>query len=247
MAEVPQGRVSVTMFRLSEKLIVHGGVFMARKSSRWIAGLAVASAAMLMVVAGSLSATKDPAAQTKAAHVDLAAEKSMGTKSAPITLEVYSDFQCPSCRLFFLNATTPLMNDYVASGKVYFIHHDFPLPMHAHSHDAAKWANAAAEIGKFREVEAALYQKQDAWGATGKIDDALDNVLTPTEMKRVRGLLDSPEVTASIQHDEDLAKAKGLTGTPSIFIIHKGQTFPLPAAGTTYNLLKQYIDYLLAQ
>jgi protein-disulfide isomerase len=220
---------------------------MARKSSRWIAGIAVASAAMLIVFAGSISATKNTAAQAKAAHMDLAAEKSMGTKSAPITLEVYSDFQCPSCKQFFLTATTPLMNDYVASGKVFLIHHDFPLPMHAHSRDAAKWANAAAEIGKFREVETALYTKQDAWGATGKIDDALDNVLTPLEMKRVRGLLDSPEVTASIQHDEDLAKAKGLTGTPSIFIIHKGQTFPLPAAGATYNLLKQYIDYLLAQ
>jgi protein-disulfide isomerase len=229
-----------------KKLIVHGGKFMARKSSHWIAGLAVASAAMLMVFTGSLSATKN-SPQTKTAHVDLAAEKSMGTKSAPITLEVYSDFQCPSCRLFFLNATTPLMNDYVASGKVYLIHHDLPLPMHAHSAEAAKWANAAAEIGKFREVETALYQKQDTWGATGKIDGALENVLTPAEMKRVRGLLDSPEVTASIQHDEDLAKAKGLTGTPSIFIIHKGQTYPLPAAGATYNLLKQYIDYLLGQ
>ena len=62
---------------------------------------------------------------------------------------------------FFLTATTPLMNDYVASGKVYLVHHDFPLPMHAHSLDAAKWANAAAEIGKFREVETALYTKQD--------------------------------------------------------------------------------------
>ena len=219
---------------------------MDRKSSRWITGLAVACAAMLMVFAGSLSATKTNV-QMKAAHVDLAAEKSMGTKSAPITLEVYSDFQCPSCRLFFLTAITPLMNDYVASGKVYLIHHDFPLPMHAHSYDAAKWANAAAEIGKFREVETALYTKQDTWGATGKIDDALDSVLTPAEMKRVRALLDSPEVTSSIQHDEDLAKAKGLTGTPSIFITHKGQTVALPAAGATYTLLKQYLDYLLTQ
>jgi protein-disulfide isomerase len=219
---------------------------MDRKSSRWIAALAAVATAVLMIFAGPLSSAK-ASAQTKAAHVDLAAEKSMGTKSAPITLEVYSDFQCPSCRQFFLTATTPLMNDYVASGKVYLIHHDFPLPMHAHSQDAAKWANAAAEIGKFREVETALYTKQDSWGATGKIDEALDNVLTPAEMKRVRSLLDSPEVTASIQHDEDLAKAKGLSGTPSIFITHKGQTYPLPAAGATYNLLKQYIDFLLAQ
>ena len=58
---------------------------MRRKSSRWIAGLAVACAAMLIAFAGSLSAAKN-AAQTKPAHVDLAAEKSLGTKSAPVTL-----------------------------------------------------------------------------------------------------------------------------------------------------------------
>jgi protein-disulfide isomerase len=216
------------------------------QSLRWITGLAVTGSAVLMLFTGSISAKKS-AAQAKPAHLDIAAEKSMGTKSAPITLEVYSDFQCPSCRYFFLNATQPLMNDYVASGKVYFIHHDFPLAMHAHSHDAAKWANAAAEIGKFREVETALYTKQDTWGATGKIDEALDNVLTPVEMKRVRSLLDSPEVTSAIKRDEDLAQAKGLTGTPSIFITHKGQTVPLPATGATYPLLKQYLDYLLTQ
>jgi hypothetical protein len=44
-----------------------------------------------------------------------------------------------------------------------------------------------------------------------------------------------------------MAQAKGLTGTPSIFITHKGQTVPLPAAGATYQLLKQYLDYLLTQ
>jgi len=219
---------------------------MAKKSSRWLAGTAVACATALMILAAPFSSMKT-AAQTKSARVDLAAEKSMGTKSAPITVEVYSDFQCPSCRQFFLTATQPLMNEYVASGKVYLIHHDYPLAMHAHSHDAAKWANAAAEIGKFREVETALYTKQDDWGATGKIEAALDNVLTPVEMKKVRSLLDSPEVTSAIKHDEDMAQAKGLTGTPSIFITHKGQTVPLPAAGATYQLLKQYLDYLLTQ
>jgi protein-disulfide isomerase len=66
-------------------------------------------------------------------------------------------------------------------------------------------------------------------------------------MKRVRTLVDSPEVASAIQHDEDMAKAKGLTGTPSIFITHKGQTAQLPPAGATYTLLKQYLDYLLTQ
>src|ERR1700758_5574834 len=70
--------------------------------------------------------------------------KAIGTKSAPITMEVFSDYQCPACRAFFENTLRFMINDYVASGKVYLVHRDFPLPMHPYSMDAARWANAAA-------------------------------------------------------------------------------------------------------
>ena len=53
------------------------------------------------------------------------------------------------------------------------MHHDFPLPMHSHSREAARWANAAAAIGKFEQVEAVLYSQQETWGASGDIEKAL--------------------------------------------------------------------------
>jgi len=59
----------------------------------------------------------------------------------------------------------------VAAGKVYFIHRDFPLPMHPYSHQAARWSNAAAKIGKFQEVDAALFDNQAAWSADGNIGE----------------------------------------------------------------------------
>lgn len=185
--------------------------------------------------------------QNRAVHADIAAAKTMGTKSAPIELEIFSDFQCPVCRQFYFSVTKQVIDEYVSSGKVYLVHRDFPLPMHEHSRDAAKWANAAAAIGKFQEVEDALYTKQDSWGATGKVEEVVASVLSPAELKRARALVESPEVLAAIQHDEDLGKDRNIGGTPSIFVTHKGQMVPLPAQGTTYTLLKQYLDFLLRQ
>lgn len=169
----------------------------------------------------------------------------MGVKSAPIEVEIFSDFQCPVCRQFYYSVTKQLIDEYVTSGKVYLVHHDFPLPIHAHSQEAAKWADAAAAIGRFQEVEDALYSKQDSWAASGRVDEAVGAVLSATELKRVRALLDSSEVGSAIQHDEELGRERNVNGTPSIFVTHKGQMTSLPAQGVTYNLVKQYLDFLL--
>jgi protein-disulfide isomerase len=216
-----------------------------RKSYGWIAVLIVAAVAFVMTTNGALSAKPGPP-QVKITTAEIATEKTLGTKNAPIMLEDFSDFQCPMCRMFYLNTTKQVIEDYVSTGKVYLVHHDFPLPMHAHSAEAAKWANAAAAIGKFQEVETALYTKQDDWGATGKVEETVATVLTPAEMKRVRSLVDSPEVAAAIQHDKELGDQRNVNSTPSIFITPKGgQMVSLPPAGASYQLLKTYLDYLL--
>jgi len=55
-----------------------------------------------------------------------------------------------------------VMENYVSTGKVYLIHRDFPLPMHAHSQVAAQYSRAAAHIGKFEPVEQALFDNQES-------------------------------------------------------------------------------------
>ena len=187
------------------------------------------------------------AASAKISAAEIAKAKTLGSKEAPILVEIFSDFQCPQCKNFYLGASRHLLEDYAAAGKVYFVHHDFPLPIpeHVHSEEAARWANAAAAIGKFHDVEAALYKNQDSWGATGKIRDLLATVLTPADFKRVQALVESPEVKSAIQRDKDLGNSRNVDSTPSIFITHKGHTDLLPPSGASYNLLKPYLDYLL--
>ena len=105
--------------------------------------------------------TSSPAAKPTTAALDLSEAKSLGSKSAPITIEVFEDFQCPACRNFYETTVKQLIDDYVNPGKVYLIHRDFPLDMHPYSHQAARLANAAAELGQFETVEKALFDSQD--------------------------------------------------------------------------------------
>lgn len=189
--------------------------------------------------------------QTKAAATvpDLTAVKSLGSRQAPITIEVFSDYQCPQCRRFYEETTRQLIDNYISTGKVYLVHRDFPLSMHSYSHQAAHWMNAVAELGnsQFYTAEGALYTKQDDWGATGRIDQVLAAALSPADMKKVRQVesTQGPQLDAAIDRDLALGNSLHVDGTPTIFVTHRGQTTPLPPGGVAYPLLKQYLDYLL--
>jgi protein-disulfide isomerase len=208
----------------------------------------IALAALLPMISSARPRQSTQAAKAPTA-VDLTTLKSMGSKDAPITIEVFSDYQCPQCRNFYLETAHQLMQTYIPAGKVYYVHRDFPLSMHSHSREAARWASAAAIAGVFETAEQTLYTKQDEWGSTGKIEDALASSISAADMKKVRTIEASqgPQIDAAIARDMALGDSRGVNGTPTIYVFHKGQMTPLPPGGVNYSLLKQYIDYLLQQ
>jgi protein-disulfide isomerase len=203
----------------------------------------------------------------KAAPAPVAPVKAYGSKNAPITMEIFTDYQCPTCGAFFEQTLRPLINDYVASGKVYVIHRDFPLQMHQYSGQAARWANAAAEIGQFESVEAALYDNQAAWTASGDLEKYVSGALSATDFKRVqklmegctqpgpvatpnRGIALSPHpcaVDTYILQDLTLGNQLPVTGTPTFVISSKGQRLPAGSGLVTWPILKKFFDSLLVQ
>lgn len=196
--------------------------------------------------------------------------KSLGNRAAPITMEVFSDYQCPSCGNFYESSLKYMITDYVAAGKVYFIHRDFPLPMHPYSHQAARWSNAAAKIGKFQEVDAALFDNQAAWSVDGNIEKFVAAALKPADFKRMQKLMAGCESNATaavkpaslsgsgqteqacaldkyIEQDQELAKSVPVTQTPTSVITYKGQRYPAMPGFVTWPILKSFLDSLLAQ
>src|SRR5260370_12139580 len=135
------------------------------------------------------AASRPPAPQSSAALPDIDPHKAFGSKNAPVTMEVFSDYQCPACKTLFTTTNRRLMDDYVSNGKVYLIHRDFPLPMHAPSRVAARYARAAALLGKVEPVDQALFQNQEKWEQNGDVDGTVAAVLSPAEMTKVRALV----------------------------------------------------------
>jgi len=184
-------------------------------------------------------------AQTKAAAAQTLHLKALGSKTAPITMEVFSDFQCPACRQLYEQTLRQVIIDYVAADKVYLVHRDFPLPTHKYSREAARYANAAARIGKFEKVEEALFTKQDVWSADGNIDAIVAAVLTPAEMKQVRQLVRNGQLDATIDKDKSLGNLAQVQRTPTTIITYRGATYPLVGV-IPYATLRQFFDQLLS-
>ena len=210
-----------------------------------IAGVVILNLAALSLLL--LPALGVSAASLDAGSIhDLDTHVAFGSKNAPIVMEVFSDFQCPACKTLYMSTNRELFDNYVTTGKVYLVHRDFPLPMHAHSRVAAQYARAAAHIGKFEPVEQALFQNQDKWEQTGDVDGTVAAALTPAEMTRVRALVKSGSMDVLIQKDVTIGNADRVSQTPTTIFHAKGQTFPY-AGGMTYDILRNFLDQLIAQ
>lgn len=176
---------------------------------------------------------------------DIDPTKAFGSKTAPVVVEIYSDFQCPACKQLFLNTTQKVMENYVNTGKIYLVHRDFPLPMHAYSRVAASYSRAAAHIGKCEAVEMALFQNQEKWEKNGDVKGIVAGALSPAEMKKVQAIVDAKTLEPMIEKDKQAGMTLPVTQTPTSVFHAKGQSYPY--AGTlSYDVLKDFLDQLIA-
>jgi protein-disulfide isomerase len=245
---------SLTISRFAGKNVLRLGACLI------LSALAATMGSITSVAQTSAATSTKPAAKKAAATPDAAASaapvKTFGNKNAPITMEVFSDYQCPACGSFFEQTLRRLLgpDGYVAAGKVYLVHRDFPLPMHPYSHQAARWANAAAKIGRFQDVDAVLFDNQAAWGADGNIEKYVAQALSPADYKRVQKLMTGCEPTSTscsldayISSDQELGKSVPVQSTPTFVVFYKGQKYPASSGIVTYPILKQFFDSLLSQ
>jgi protein-disulfide isomerase len=184
--------------------------------------------------------------QTPGAATDIDTYKAFGSKTAPLVLEVFSDFQCPACKSLYTTTNRQLMDNYVSTGKVYLIHRDFPLPMHAHSKVAAQYARAAAHLGKAEQVEQTLFENQEKWENTGNVDGTVAAALSPAEMTKVRALVKGATLDPLIEKDLALGRFYNVNQTPTTIIHYHGQTYPVVGV-QSYAVFHQFLDQLLAQ
>ena len=169
--------------------------------------------------------------------------KTFGNPAAPVTIELFSDFQCPSCRGLHMQILPSLMRDYVLPGRAYLVYKEFPLAMHSHSKEAATYAVAAARVGKYEQVADALFQNQQVWAESGKIFEAIAPALTPAEQKKVQTLVKDPGVLNEVAADMQEGMDQNVNQTPTMVIIRGGKRYPIGGV-VNYNLLRSLLNDL---
>jgi protein-disulfide isomerase len=187
-----------------------------------------------------------PAPQALQGVTDIDPHQAEGSKGAPMIMEVFSDYQCPACKQLFITTDRLTVDNYVNTGKIYLIHRDYPLPMHAYSRIAARYARAAAQLGKLGPVQQALFQNQEKWEVSGDVDGTVAAVLPPAEMVKIRALVKGGTMDALIDKDYALGQIYHVNSTPTIILHAKDQTYPVTGV-VTFDTLHTFIDQLLSQ
>ena len=140
-------------------------------------------------------------------------DPSTGLLTAPVTVVMFTDFQCPAC-----SRSHPVIMRVLAEygNKIRFVVRDFPLEsIHPNAFQAARAAYAANAQGKFAMYTERLYHNQDALDRDSLIKYAGELGLN---VKQFELDFSSERSAAEIRKDIADGKSYGIGGTPAVFV-----------------------------
>jgi protein-disulfide isomerase len=145
-----------------------------------------------------------------------AANPSLGAVSAPVVVQLWSDFECPFCANVHPVLTEMLR---VYAGKVRLVWHDYPLPFHAHARlaaNAGREAYAQGGAASFWKFHDAVYGSPDVELDAGNLERFASKA--GLDATRFRDSLTTLRHNAEIDQDVRTGDSVGVEGTPAFLI-----------------------------
>jgi protein-disulfide isomerase len=136
-----------------------------------------------------------------------------GSATAPVTIVMFTDFQCPAC-----SGTHPVLKRAIEGygDKVRFVVRDYPLEnIHPDAFNAALAANAARAQGKFNEYAEILYRNQQALDKPSLVKYAEELGLN---VKQFELDFSDARTASEVKKDQADGRGYGIGGTPAIFV-----------------------------
>lgn len=180
--------------------------------------------------------------QLKLAGVSTGDLPASGPTNAPVTVTVFSDFECPYCARFAAMMRKEVMP--AEAQHVRLVFRQFPLPMHP-------WAQAAAEASA-----CAYQQKNDYFWTFHDFFFEHQRELTPGNLPaKVTGLaraipglnrarfescLSKGETKAAIEREVAFGNANGIHATPTVFL--NGKQARVGDAGQMLSLVRRLAE-----
>jgi protein-disulfide isomerase len=184
-------------------------------SSLWIIG-GVAAGAVLVLALVLINLNAAPRATTPPAQT--IAGRVLGSANAPVTIDMYSDFQCPICLRadMLIRQIAP---QYIDTGKVKVVYHNF-----AFIGDESTWAAQAAECandqGKFWTFASYLFDHQTGENVGAFSRDNLKRFAQELNLdtNQFNACFDSGKYAGLIGQELNEGRAVGVKATPSFLI-----------------------------
>ena len=150
----------------------------------------------------------------------------VGKSSAPTTISLYEDLQCPICQAFE-KATRDQVQSAIDAGKVKVDYHIVAfLDRSSTTQYSSRAANAAAAVYStagpeiFKKFHDLLYENQPPEGSAGLPDSKLIDyaVQAGADKSKVTPLIDDNTYHQWVVNATDQMSKDKVTGTPTIFI-----------------------------
>ena len=196
--------------------------------------VALAAAFALIFLGGAETPATPLASQLPALR---ATGNSLGAEAAPVTVEVWSDFQCPYCRIFAQGAQRQLIQTSVAQGRAKLVHRSFAF-LGPESELAAQAADCAGEQGRFFDYHDKLFAEQKGENKGAYAKDNLKRFAVQLGLApSFDACLESGRYAADVRSEREAGQQKGVRATPTIFV--NGQKFE---GALSFEELRRAVD-----
>jgi len=160
--------------------------------------------------------------------------RTLGSASAPVTLDVWADFQCPGCRQLATRVEPPIISQFVVPGYARLVFHDAAFQGRKvssswdESAQAAAGARCAADQGRFWEMHDWLFANWNGENQGGFRPDRLRAIAQSAEldMTAYDACMAVGDKQSAVNAETDQAVANGINQTPTIML--NGQRYVGP-------------------
>lgn len=187
----------------------------------WIIGGVVALvivAVVALVISNSGSAAGPIAGPPPAAALDKCGSATCGQNNAPVTLDLYSDFQCPYCKQFH-PTLEQLGPTYVDTGKLKIVFHPFPV-IGQESILASQAAYCAGDQNAYWKYANDLFAHQGTENGGALSTPNLKKMAADLGLNAdtFNACLDGGKYAAAVDKSQSEGRQLGVKATPTFFV-----------------------------
>lgn len=168
------------------------------------------------------SPAQDTSNEISMEQIDMEGEPVMGDGSAPVTMVIYEDLECPFCQRFEQGAMPQIVSNYVETGQVKLVWKDLPLPMHPWAKPGAAAMECVYREGgdePFWNVKDRIFENQNSFSESN-VESKIKSYAAEEGVseKAIQSCIDNQNPMEEVKDDMKEASGLGISGTPTSIV-----------------------------